>query len=186
MDTRERLLVSRLITRIADAPEVAKDADAQAEVGALLRIRPDAPYLLMQRTLMLEAALEQAQARIDELQRVAPTLVSTAPVAPLAAAQPAVAGGFAPPSGAGGFLRNAATIGAGVVGGSLLFQGIESLLHGGRNWAGGATQAPVEVFETNNFIRSTDGMDRPDPLTGMEVADLPDDSVFDDSVGLWP
>lgn len=185
MDTRERLLVNRLVARIAEAPDAPKDADAQAEIGTLLRVRPDAPYLLMQRALMLEAALEQAQAKLEQLSAGAPAVLPSAPGMPAPMSQPVGAGGGAPASSTGGFLRNAASIGAGVVGGSLLFQGIESLLHGGRSWGGGLGQAPVEVFETNNFIQSADVPDRPDPMTGVDVASLQDDSLFDDGSSLW-
>ena len=46
------------------------------------------------------------------------------------------------------FLRNAATVGTGVLGGSLLFQGVESLLHGsgGRGLLGGSGSGAAENF----------------------------------------
>jgi hypothetical protein len=175
MNTREQLLVSRLVTRIAGQADVAKDADAELEVAALLKVRPDATYLLLQRTLMLEAALEQAQAQVAQLQSRVSALTREMPgvtsgevsgrgaVSPLpvpvpapAFAAPAAAQPPLSPSPAGGFLRNAATVGAGVLGGSLLFQGIESMLHGG-GWVGGRS-APAEIFETtNNFISPVAG-----------------------------
>lgn len=190
MDTRERLLVSRLMTRIADAPDAPKDADAQAEIGALLRVRPDAPYLLMQRTLMLEAALEQAQARLEQLSggagAAAPQPSAFGTAAPLPQVPSAAAAAPAPAaSAAGSFLRNAASVGAGVVGGGLLFQGIESLLHGGRGWGSGASQAPVEVFETNNYIQSPDGFGRTDPMAGSDMTSLQDEPLLDDASDPW-
>jgi hypothetical protein len=171
MNTREQLLVSRLVTRIAGQADVAKDAEAELEVAALLKVRPDATYLLLQRTLMLEAALEQAQAQVAQLESRVSDLTREMPgvtagevsgrgaVAPLqvpvpAFAAPAAAQPPLSPSPVGGFLRNAATVGAGVLGGSLLLQGIESMLHGGGGggWGGGRS-APAEIFETtNNFI----------------------------------
>jgi hypothetical protein len=161
MNMQERILVNRLVTRIAQLPEAPRDPDVQLEIDALLRLRPDAPYWLAQRVLLLEAALEQAQARAAQPAAVQPPM-PTQPAQPVqpAAMQP---GAFAPaapqqptaPSGAGSFLRNAASVGAGVLGGSLLFQGIESLLHGGSHHGVlGAGQGPVEIIEstTNNFI----------------------------------
>lgn len=61
---------------------------------------------------------------------------------PYQAAPPAyqpVPGGYPPPpqpSGAGGFLRSAATTAAGVAAGALAFEGIESLMHGGFGHSG--------------------------------------------------
>ena len=189
MNTREQLLVSRLVTRIASQADIAKDADAELEVAALMKVRPDAAYLLLQRTLMLEASLEQSQAQFAQLEsrmsalsrempggaaaelpgqgRVSPPPVPASQFAPAAAAQPPLS-----PSPAGGFLRNAATMGAGVLGGSLLFQGIESMMHGG-GWGGGRS-APAEIFETtNNFIS---------PAAGSGGALLGKGDAFDDGL----
>lgn len=189
MNTREQLLVSRLVTRIASQADVAKDADAELEVAALMKMRPDATYLLLQRTLMLEAALEQSQAQVAQLEsRVSllsrempveaagrgpiPALPATAPqLAPAGAAQPPMS-----PSPVGGFLRNAATVGAGVLGGSLLVRGIESMMHGG-GWGGGRS-APAEIFETtNNFISPAAGPGGSLPGNG----DAFDDGLLADS-----
>lgn len=189
MNTREQLLVSRLVTRIAGQADVAKDADAELEVAALLKVRPDATYLLLQRTLMLEAALEQAQAQVAQLESRVSALtrempgvtaaevsgrgaVSPLPVPAPAFAAPAAAQPPLSPSPVGGFLRNAATVGAGVLGGSLLFQGIESMLHGG-GWGGGRS-APAEIFETtNNFIS---------PAAGASGTLLGQGDAFDDGL----
>jgi hypothetical protein len=187
MNTQEKVLVNRLVTRIAEAPQTAKDPEAELEITALLRLRPDAPYLLLQRALMLEAALEQAHLKLDQMQPMAaasPIQQITAPASAASAAAPSPA----PIAGSGGFLRNAATIGAGVLGGSLLFQGIESLLHGGRGSDRGMSQAPAEVFETNNFIQSADGMDRPgrgESLAGLDGASLMDDTAIDVDSDTW-
>jgi len=67
MDARERLLVARLTNAIAGLPDAPKDADAEREVAMLLRVRPDAPYLLLQRCLMAEVALAQAQEELEAL-----------------------------------------------------------------------------------------------------------------------
>jgi uncharacterized protein len=62
----------------------------------------------------------------------------------------------ASPAG-GGFLRSAATTAAGVAGGMLAFEGIESLLHGGMHegfgggWGGGMGGGPVDETVINNY-----------------------------------
>jgi len=68
-----------------------------------------------------------------------------------APAPPAYGGGYAP-GGGGGFLRSAATTAAGVAGGMLAFQGIESLLHGGFGGGYGGFGGGMPVEETvNNY-----------------------------------
>lgn len=72
------------------------------------------------------------------------------------------------PSAAGGFLRSAATTAAGVAGGMLAFEGIESLMHGGFGHGGGYGEGfgggmgypgggPVEETVVNNYYDSPQG-----------------------------
>lgn len=195
MNTEEKLRVARLVTRLARAPETPQDEDAALELAALLKVRPDAPYLLMQRTLMLELALERAQAELEQLRQTQPQ--GSAPARPVNAPpsgwQPGV-GGAAPAgtgygqgapagpaygpgpaagpaaSGAGSFLRNAAAVGAGVLGGSLLFHGLDSLFHGhqgsghggaGQGLLSGDMQSPLDAISGNEFLDPGQ-----DPLAG--------------------
>lgn len=203
MNAEEKLRVARLVTRLARAPETPQDEDAALELAALLKARPDAPYLLMQRTLMLELALERAQAELEPLRQsqaqggaqVLPATAARAPARPLDApstgwtpgvtvssgapagtgyspgyGQPVPAGpAYGPgpvagqaPSGAGSFLRNAAAVGAGVLGGSLLFHGLDSLFHehghqgghggGGQGLLSGDMQSPLDAISGNSFL----------------------------------
>ena len=75
---------------------------------------------------------------------------------------------------AGGFLRNAATIGAGVLGGGLLFQGIESLLHGrGGSFLNGGTSGAdvtprVETTTSNYFSDADRGLAGSGRLSGND------------------
>ena len=71
-----------------------------------------------------------------------------------------VGGGYGPPMGGGGFLRNAMQTAAGVAAGALAFQGIESLMHGfghaagygqGFGGFGGEGQRPVEEVVNNYY-----------------------------------
>jgi uncharacterized protein len=59
---------------------------------------------------------------------------------------------YAAPSATGGFLRSAAATAAGVAGGMLAFEGIESLMHGGLGggW-GGPGMAPQETVINNYY-----------------------------------
>ena len=163
MTPRENLMVTRLVNRLVGQADLPKDADAEFELAMLLKTRADAPYLLLQRCLMLEVSLAQAGDELNAL-RVsavagAPSALSTfapssmPPSQPQPPMQPAPVQAQPQPSS---FLRNAATIGAGVLGGSLLFQGIESLLHGsGHGLTGGA--APLgggDIGAANNFLSS--------------------------------
>jgi hypothetical protein len=93
----------------------------------------------------------------------APGYAAQAPAAP--------AGAPAAAAGAGGFFRNAAAIGAGVLGGNLLFQGIESLLHGGNRGGGflSGTNAPTEIIENNYYYSDSDSN------RSLPAADVNDD-----------
>ena len=165
MTSRENLMVTRLVNRLVGQADLPKDADAEFELAMLLKTRADAPYLLLQRCLMLEVALAQAG---DELNALRASTGTGAPGAPSAFASPAIplapsqppmqpAPGKAQPQlQPSGFLRNAATIGAGVLGGSLLFQGVESLLHGsGHGLLGGTSPvAGSDIGTANNLLSS--------------------------------
>ena len=163
MTPRENLMVTRLVNRLVGQADLPKDATAEFELAMLLKTRADAPYLLLQRCLMLEVSLAQAGDELNAL-RVsavagAPSALSTfapssmPPSQPQPPMQPAPVQAQPQPSS---FLRNAATIGAGVLGGSLLFQGVESLLHGsGHGLLGGtAPQAGGDMGTANNFLSS--------------------------------
>lgn len=246
MNAEEKLRVARLVTRLARQAEAPQDEDAALELAALLKVRPDAPYLLMQRTLMLELALERAQAELEQLRQARPQaqdpalshnpyqasagyepsqpVPSTlqAPQRPSAAPsggwQPGVntgpalgnAPGYGPaynpgvatgaaPSAAGGFLRNAAAVGAGVLGGSLLFHGLDSLFHnhggghasnglldqgGSAGLLSGDMQAPLDAISGNDFLDPAN-----DPLAGggslLSGDMLGDGGEFDDGGDDW-
>jgi uncharacterized protein len=110
--------------------------------------------------------------------------------------------GAPPPSGAGSFLRSAATTAAGVAAGALAFQGVESLLHGfgqpsgfgGQGLFGGGGSAPGETIINNYYdepgrqgggegIDNSTFGDSGNDATNLQQAsdDLQDDSDLDDS-----
>jgi len=184
MTPQEKDLIQAVFDRLA-ANRGAKDAEAEAFIRQHVQAQPDAAYGLVQAVVMLEAGLNQAQARIAELQKsqgqgqpsgsflggAGPWGGGSVPrsgaqmpygAAPQASypVQPAPAAGpWAQPTGGNSFLRNAATMAAGVAGGTLIAEGLTSLLGGHRYGGfgggfGGGYGAPGEVVENvtvNNY-----------------------------------
>jgi hypothetical protein len=100
-DESERLWA--LVRALQRAPEALDDVEARRALTVLTASRSDATYLLLHRVLVLELALQRIKAQQE------------APAAPT---------GSPPPSP---FLRDAATIAAGVVGGGLVLGALDAL-----------------------------------------------------------
>lgn len=157
MTPQEQLLLDDFLQRLAAVNGVTKDAQADALIRQRLAAQPDAAYLLVQRCLLQQHALDAAKAQIAQLQAQqagqqggsflggqSSGWGSNPPPIPPQQAAPAQApswrerlfGSSAPaqpqPSGGSSFFANAATTAAGVAGGMFLFDGIESLLGGHR------------------------------------------------------
>jgi len=180
MTPQERELLTSLTDRLRKAPPQAKDREAEQMIADIVRERPDAAYLLAQTVLIQDYSLNQAQARVAELERqqAAPADAgggsflgglfgggggrAAAPQpAPQAAANPGPGAAQAGPWGGGGgsFLRSAAATAAGVAGGALLFQGIQSLFGyghglGGLTSTGLAAQPGLTETVINNYYGS--------------------------------
>lgn len=171
MNTEERQLLERFLTRLTEAQVAVKDPEADRLIQEAVARQPDAAYLLVQRTLLLERALENAKTQLEELRKLpllsnrGGTLLGnddpwvqtrqaadrTCDAAP--AYRPATS------SGAPGFLSNLASTAAGVVAGSFLFQGIENLLHPHRNGWGMSEDRLPENVTINHFYGSDDPAD---------------------------
>lgn len=104
-------------------------------------------------------------------------------------------GFFQQPSAGGGFLRNAATMAAGVAGGTLLAEGISSLFGGHRGFGGLAGGSPwggqpTEIVEnvTNNFFGEAPASRDAGQDAGWQQDGGGDagyqDASYDDSAGL--
>lgn len=180
MNTQEHQLLTDLLDKLHVAAQSASPAanDPQAErlINDALAASPQMAYLLVQRHLLLEMALERAQAQIKTLQtkesggflggstgyapddRPAQTNAYGQPIGRVDAASvaPATANMAAPAAtqygaqsatrsafGGGSFLGTAAATATGVLGGALLFQGIEHLMGGGLE--GGAMADPASA-----------------------------------------
>ena len=187
MNLQERVALERFLDQLVQVHGLHKIPEADALIREAFDRQPDAPYLLVQRTLLLEQALNRSKARISELEQGqrayegsflatgASGAISAAKAAP-APEQIVGAPAASPisPTGSAGssFLGQAAATAAGVAGGAFLFEGVESLLghHSAAlpGQAGVGALAPEDVT-INNFYESDneaqerghDGFDSP-------------------------
>lgn len=220
MNTQEKDLLTRLLNNLRQATNgdkpLVKDPEAAQLISDTFASTPDAAYVLTQRHLLLEMALEQAQEKIRALEhqsfesnnaagsflggqrtlsetgyqgtqtnaygqpigRAAPAS-STAPTATpstsASATQPAIRGGS--------FLGTAAATATGVLGGALLFQGIEHLMGGGigDNTMAGTPPAEDVTNITENFYGNEPDISGDTGAAGWNDNNLTDSSsAFDD------
>jgi uncharacterized protein len=231
MTPEEKSLISGLFDRLGQASNQPKDAEADQLIRSKVAEIPEAPYLLVQSTLVMQQALSNAQSRIAALekqiaeaktsvgaqqsggsflsgvasffgggqshgqpQRAAPPPPppSAPPPVPMQPAQPsAYAYSPQPPPAqgrpGGGFLQGALTTAAGVAGGALLFQGIESLIgHNPGPFAGAVGpsggflggERPVENTEiTNYYVEEDPNRGQVDPRDAQADLDNPDQTA---------
>jgi len=153
MSPQERALLQEFLQRLIQIRGIEKHPQADALIAQAVSQQPDAAYLLVQRALLLEQALEAAKAEIVQLndqlrgggergflsgtnrwgQREQPAQRATlsADARPISAEPAGTLQAPAAPAARspfGGFLGQAAATAAGVAGGAFLFQGLESLL----------------------------------------------------------
>ena len=165
MTPEERVQLVRFLQLLEQAKAGPKDETAEAMIRDALTRQPDAAYLLVQRVLQLELAQQASHEELARLKReLAEARTSGLPAsffgqnswgrqpasAPAAAPSPAAtafspaaaqAQGQAPRSAWGsGLLGTVALTAVGVVAGSMLAQGIGSLL-GNREQGGGTHDA---------------------------------------------
>lgn len=172
MTSQERELLDSFLQQMIQTQAGQKDAEADAMIRDACARQPDAIYLLVQRAMGLDYALQatnaqvaKVQAELDQLRsggrsgfldapntwgRTAPApapvpLAAQGPVPALAQSGPAAAR----PAGSwgSGMLGTVATTAAGVVAGSFLFQGIQGLMghhDAGQHAASSPTQLPPE------------------------------------------
>ena len=68
MSPEERDMIGGLFDRMRSFGTPEKDRDAEAFISQNVRRMPDAPYMLVQSVLVQENALQQAGARIEDLE----------------------------------------------------------------------------------------------------------------------
>jgi hypothetical protein len=204
MTPQETQLLNNFLDQLTQVRGITKDPTADALIAKATAAQSDASYLLVQRALLLEQALEAAKAQNAKLEeelrssrtpqtsgsflndpnawgrgpsRAAPanTESSFNAARPMAAQPPAAA---QPQSAGNSFLTNAAATAAGVVGGAFLFQGIGSLLgHGNQGlFSHGGTQQPPENVTVNNYY----GEDARNDHLAEESSDAGVDTAMDD------
>ena len=209
MNTQEIQSLQNFLNQLVQARGIAKDPQAETLIASAVAQQPDAAYLLVQRALLMEQALNSAKTQIASLQNqlqatqsppsrgfldaetwgntpaVASRPAASAPIA----AQPTPLPPQAPPAspgffsgGLGGTLGTVAATAAGVAGGAFLFQGIEHMMHS--NSGGGfMNQSGTASFAPpveNTTINNYYGAD-PALATETSVDDLAaDDTSWDD------
>jgi hypothetical protein len=195
MTPQESQILQKFLRQLTQAHVSAKDPEAQSMIGAALAQQPDAAYLLVQRALLLEQALQQAKSQLAQLQTQRDAVgggnwtgsqawPSTAGPAPAPVSMPPAppAAQAATPSAGWGFLGNAASTAAGVAGGAFLFQGLEDLFghHGGSFLSEAAPTETVENITVNEYPGAAElpGSDTGDSDAAL---DEDDEDVNDDS-----
>jgi hypothetical protein len=199
MNLQEREQLSHFIQQLTQAQAGQKDAEAEALIRDAVTRQPDAAYLLVQRAMQLEQALQIVQSQASKLQAEMEQMRSGArsgfleqantwgrpaavPSAPNAVAQPQVqappAASPAPPWGSG-ILGNVATTAAGVVAGSFLFQGIGNLMghHPSGTGFGSSAAQPAPAAENtviNNYYDGSAPDDSEDTTAAADDGDSGD------------
>jgi len=69
MNTQERDQLNQLLKQLIEFKLSSKDSEAESLIQQAVAHQPDATYLLVQRALLLEHALNNAKAQINDLQR---------------------------------------------------------------------------------------------------------------------
>lgn len=193
MNPQERDQLNLFLQQLTQAQAGQKDSEADLLIKDACTRQADSSYLLVQRAMQLEHALQAVKAQADKLQAEIDQMRSgkqsgfldnawgrsaqgTAPVAAAAvAAAPAPQPQMMPQAASwgSGILGNVATTAAGVVAGSFLFQGIESLMghHNGGlgsglgSGFGGNGNQPQPMTE-NTVINNYNYADASDDSTG--------------------
>jgi uncharacterized protein len=215
MTPQESELVDELFNRLVQLETAQRDPEAEHLIADGLRRAPHAVYALVQTVLLQDEALKRANGRIEELQVQKSAEPAQRPVSFLdsmrealggrphgsvpsvgtASAtqsqrqqpQPTLSGNLgAPGFGSGGsFLGTAASAAAGVIGGSLMLDGIRSMFGG--HHLGGAGASPFARRGDDRFATDADReQDRQQDLADDDreqdrQQDLADEDAQEDS-----
>ena len=155
MTPQERELLTTFLQQMTQAQAGQKDAEAEAMMREATAKQPDAVYLLVQRAMGLEYALQAAHSETVKIQgelnqlrstsggsflanpnawgkmptsNVAPAPAAARALSPQGPTQRPTAAAAPASSWGSGMLGTVATTAAGVVAGSFLFQGIQGLM----------------------------------------------------------
>jgi uncharacterized protein len=141
MTPDEKELLQKFLNELNNTSVQQKDPDAYSLITESAKKQPDALYLLVQRSMGLEMALQVAQKQMAELQsnssaKLASSFLSdnnawgrqAVPAGAQAQAQAQARPGAQPSAWGSGMLGAIATTAIGVVAGSMLYQGIQSMM----------------------------------------------------------
>lgn len=200
---QEEQLINSLVERVNQTQLKEKDPDAEALLNQGLGGNADAPYILAQSVLIQNIALDQAKAQVTQLQQQLqqarqqpahatsflgnllgrrdpappPQQAYTPPPPPPLYEQPQYQQPQYIPAGQPSFLRGAMQTAAGVAGGALAFEGVETVLRGlggfghpgysmgmggfgmGPGMMGGGFERPVEETVVNNYYDQPGGQE---------------------------
>lgn len=161
MNQNDQQLITRLSDQIKKTQPVTKDPKAAELIEKEIAAQPDALYLLTQKVLLQEAAIQQMQQQVSELQAHSKKGFFSSWFGrrqqPRPSYQSPPPGAQASPFGQGSFLGSALSTAAGVVGGMFLFEGIRHL------FSGGSASASESML---NNPAMTDSLS--DPLQGQD------------------
>ena len=179
MTPHEKELLQKFLNELNNTSVQQKDSDAYTLITESAKKQPDALYLLVQRSMGLEMALQVAQKQMAELQsnssaaKPASSFLSDNNAwgrqAVPAGAQART--GAQPSAWGSGMLGAIATTAIGVVAGSMLYQGIQSMMGQQKPEA---APGPLGQADTPNDMQQLGGQTAPDH---MQVAsnDFSDD-----------
>ncbi len=211
MNPREQEILENLLNQLVQVRGIKKVPQADAMIRRAVERQPDAVYLLVQKSLILEQALKQAKARIAELeqseqssflgagassasapesQRPAPPERPQAGYLGSSAQLPSSPPQGAPMSPAGGtgsFLGQAAATAAGVAGGAFLFEGLENMLSPRGSFAQGHEPQSFipENVTVNNYYEGNERPNQTDDERPDRFADTdPENEEDDDSASI--
>jgi hypothetical protein len=171
MENQDRQVIQGLFTRLDEVERQAppRDVDAEAFINQRIAQQPAAPYFMAQTIVMQEYALQQAQQKIEDLERQTEQrpagggLFSGLFGAGQSSRQPtrALASNQRPatpmqPSQGGGFLAGAAQTAMGVAGGVLLGNAIAGMFAGD---ASASEAAPAEPVDEQDSTEESSGFD---------------------------
>jgi uncharacterized protein len=156
MNIQEREQLTQFLQQLTQVQAAQKDSEAESLIRDACIRQPDATYLLVQRAMLLDQAMNGAQAQITRLQgeldqvraqartgngnssfldpnawgNASVSRTASMPQTPIPSQAPFASPVAAPAASAwgSGMLGNIATTAAGVVAGGFLFQGIEHLM----------------------------------------------------------
>ena len=192
MNTQEQEKLISFLQQLAQAQVGAKDNDAEKLILEACSRQPDAHYLLVQRSLLLDQALQNSQAEVAKLKKElespksnttsfldnnawgnSPVQAGAVPAQRSPTYSPAPAPVAAAPAGSSflnsGMLGTVASTAVGVVAGSFLYHGIENMMGNHASKSGLLSEntppAPAEKLAAGNDYDSSNNTNDLDSLS---------------------